>query len=77
MMGTGDSLGRLTEVGTRLLDGPGVSIVVTASNMNLQEATSRTEVSLEVDAAQEKQDARPGVPRAFLKNERAGTAASP
>lgn len=76
MMGTGDSLDQLTEAETRLLNGPGVSIVVKASNMSLQEATSRTGVSLEADAAQEKQDAGPGFARAFLKNERAGTAAS-
>lgn len=76
MTGTEGSLGQLTEDETRLLDGPEVSIVVRVSNMSLQEATSRTEVSLEVDAVQEKQGAGPDV-RAFLKNERAETAASP
>jgi len=75
MTGIEGSLGQLTEDETRLLDGPEVSIVVKVSNMSLQEATSRT-VSLEVDAVQEKQDACPDV-RAFQKNERAGTAASP
>lgn len=75
MTGIEGSLGQLMEDETRLLDGPEVSIVVKVSNMSLQEAMSRT-VSLEVDAVQEKQDACPGV-RAFLKNERAGTAASP
>lgn len=51
--------------------------MVKVLNMSLEEATSRTGVSLEADAVQEMEDSGPNAPRALLTSERAGTAASP
>ena len=63
--------------GTILPDGPEVPIAAKVLNMSLQEATSRTEVSLIADAVQEMEDSGPNAPRAPVTSERAGTAASP